>query len=139
MKSDLWTTLGEEDTGIASSGDETRSFSNFCPEATSQVFGLFASSLAKYANETDREIAEERLVRNGKAHSKDWRWNWALVAPMHYTECSTYSLLSVALNPIQVIQKEGELVSARLGFFGFSIDLRRLISRFARWWLSKNA
>lgn len=139
MKSDLWTTLGEEDTGLTSFDDETHSFTNFCPEVSSQVFGLFASSLSKYADEIDREAAEKWLVENGRAYSKDWRWNWASVNPMHYMECATYSLLKVDLNPIEISPTREELISAKPGFFGFTIDLRKLITRFARWWLSKNA
>ena len=139
MKSDLWAMLGEEDAGITSSDDEFRSFSNFCPEVTSQVFGLFVSSLSKYADEIDREAAEKWLVTHGRALSKDWRWNWASVSPMHYMECPTYSLLTVDVNPIEVSPKREELISAKPSFFGFSIDLRKLVTRFARWWLSKNA
>ena len=139
MKSDLLTTLGEEDTGITSADGEPRSFRNFCPEVTRQVFGLFASSLSKYADEIDRGVAERWLVDNGRAFAKDWRWEWASVSPMHYTECPTYSLLAVALNPIEIIPKREEVLSAKPGFLGFTIDLRRLFTRLARWWLSKNA
>ena len=138
IKSDLWITLGEEDTGITSVHDETRSFNNFCPEVAGQVFGLFASSLSKYADEIDRDVVEKFLVKNGRSYSKDWRWNWASVSPMHYMECPTYSLLTVALNPIEISPTKEELVSAKPGLFGFTIDLRKLITRFARWWLSKN-
>lgn len=102
------------------------------------VFGLFASSLSKYASETDRGLAEKWLIENGRTYSKDWRWEWALVSPAHYTQCLTYSLLTVALKPIEIIPRREELVSARPGFFGFTIDLRRLITRLARWWLSKH-
>jgi len=138
MKSDLWTTLGEEDTGISSIDKETRSFANFCPEVTHQVFGLFASSLSKYADETDRGVAEKWLVENGRTYSKDWRWNWASVSPMHYMECPTYSLLTVALDPIEINPTSQELISVKPGFFGLTIDLRKFITRFARWWLSRN-
>lgn len=137
-KSDLWTTLEEEDTQISSIPGEVRSYSNFCPEITGQVFGLFASFLAKYGDGVDRGVAEKMLVANGRSFSKDWRWNWASVIPMHYLECPTYSLLSIDLNPIDVSPSKEELISARPGLFGFTIDLRRLITRLARWWLSKN-
>jgi hypothetical protein len=138
MKSDLWTTLGEENTGITSADGKTRSFCNFCPEVTGQLFGLFASSLSKYADETDRGVAERWLVDHGRVFAKDWRWDWASVNPMHYTECPTYSLLTVALNSIEIIPKREEVLSAKPGFLGFSIDLRRLLTRLARWWLLKN-
>ncbi|MCK9555093.1 hypothetical protein M0R36_04680 [bacterium] len=138
MKSDLWTTLGEEKTRITSSDDEPHSFNNFCPEVSSQVFGLFASSLSKYVDEVDRETMEKWLVENGRAYSKDWRWDWASVTHRHYTECSTYSLLKTDLSPIEISPTREELISAKPGFFGFSVDLRKLITRFARWWLRKN-
>jgi len=139
MKSDLWTTLREEDTTIMSADGKTRSFRNFCSEVISQVFGLFASSLSEYADEIDRGAAEQWLIKKGKAFANDWRWEWASVRPMHYTECPTYSLLMVALKPIEIIPKREEVLSAKPGVLGFTIDLRRLITRFARWWLSKNA
>ena len=137
-RSDLWPSLGEEDTAIASVNDNPHSFSNFCPEVTNQVFGLFASFLSEYADEIDRGIAEKWLVENDRSPSNDWRWRWSSVSPMHYTECPTYSLLSVALKPVDIIPKRDEVLSAKPGYFGFSVDLRKLLTRLARWWLSKN-
>ena len=138
MKSDIWATLAEEDAAITSANNEVHSFINFCPEVTGQVFGLFASLLSKYADERDRGVVEKWLSDHGRTFAKDWRWEWAWVNPMHYTECPTYSLLMVALNPIVITPKKEEVLSVKPGIFGFTIDLRRLFTRIARWWLSKN-
>jgi hypothetical protein len=137
-RSDLWPALGEEDTAIASINDKPSSFSNFCPEVTYQVFGLFASFLSEYADEIDRGVAEKWLVEKGRSPSKDWRWSWSSVNAMHYTECPTYSLLSVALKPVDIVPKRDEVLSVKPGYFGLSVDLRKLLTRLARWWLSKN-
>jgi hypothetical protein len=137
-QSDLWPALSEEDSATSGSKDKPRSFWNFCPEVTNQVFGLFASSLSKYADEIDQGVAEALLAKNGRAFSKDWRWSWSTVSPMHYTECPTYSLLSVALKPIEIVPKRDEVLAVKPGFFGLSIDLRKLITCLARWWLSKH-
>ena len=137
-RSDLWPALGEEDTAIASASDEPHSFSNFCPEVTNQVFGLFASFLSEYADEIDRGVAEKGLIEKGRSPSKDWHWSWSSVNPMHYTECLTYSLLSVALRSVEIIPKRDEVLSVKPGYFGLSVDLRKLLTRLARWWLSKN-
>jgi hypothetical protein len=130
--------LGEEDTNISSANEKPLSFINFCPEVTNNVFGLFASSLSKFTDELDREASENWLVRHGKAFAKDWRWNWSSVTPTHYTECPTYSLLSVALKPVAIVPKRDEVLLLRPGLFGMSIDLRKLLTRLARWWLTKN-
>ena len=137
-RSDLWPVLGEEDTAITSVDNQPRSFENFCPEVTYQVFGLFASFLSEYADEIDRGVAEKRLVESGGANSKNWRWRWSLVRQMHYTECPLYSLLSVALMPIDLIPKKDEILSVKPGFWGFTIDVRKLLTRIARWWLCKH-
>ena len=101
-KSDLWTTMGEEDTGITIIENESRSFNNFCPEVTGKIFGLFASSLSRYSSESDRERAEIWISENVGMLQKDWRWNWRSVDPIHYMDCPTFSLLSVALKPVEI-------------------------------------
>jgi len=83
--------VAEEEAGISSSGGEFRSISNFCPEVAYDVFGLFASSLCKYADELDSGLAHERLGRE-QARSDDPRWYWESFTGRHYTECREYSL-----------------------------------------------
>lgn len=94
--SDLWPRAEEQATGIASTGDRTMrktvQFWNFCPEVTYERFGFFASYLGRYADELDLEQAHERLGTLGVPGS-DWRWAWASVSAMHYSECPLYSIL----------------------------------------------
>lgn len=135
-KSDLWPAVREHATSISGSDDRKSQFSNFCPEVAFDTFGLFASSLCRYADEIDREAAENWLVGNGRAFAKDWRWEWASLNPMHYTECPLYSQLSIT-QASPLISKQEEVITAKPGAFGFSVDLKKLISRFSRWWLSR--
>ncbi|WP_148042267.1 hypothetical protein [Pseudomethylobacillus aquaticus] len=136
-KTDLWPALAEHATSISGSNGKKSHFSNFCPEVAFDTFGLFASSLCRYADEIDRANAESWLVGNGRAFAKDWRWDWASLNPMHYSECPLYSQLAVSQSIVPDSTKE-EIVSMKPGAFGFSVDLKKLISRFSRWWLSRH-
>lgn len=136
-RTDLWPALAEHATSISGPDGKKSKFSNFCPDAAFDTFGLFASALSRYQNETDREAAECGLVANGRSFAKDWRWDWALLNPMHYTECALYSQLPISQPVTSVIPHE-EIVSLKPGLMGFSIDLKKLISRFSRWWLSRH-
>lgn len=92
--SDLWPVLAEQKTSIGGSPEKWSLFSNFCPEVSFDTFGFFASSLARFADEIDRDSAESWLIANGRANTKDWRFIWASLTPMHYSKCSLYTLLS---------------------------------------------
>lgn len=134
QKTDLWPALAEHKTSIGESEGKKSQFSNFCPDVIFDTFGLFASSLASYVDDIDREVAETWLVRNGRAFAKDWRWDWAFLTPMHYSECPLYSQLFVSYPAALEIPRE-EVVSVKPGAFGISVDLRKLITKFSRWWL----
>lgn len=87
----------EQATGVMSSEDQlgqrkTVGYSNFCPEVSYDSFGYFASSLHRYADEIDSDCAHARLGKM-KAPRGDWRWAWASVRAMHYSECPLYSIL----------------------------------------------
>jgi hypothetical protein len=94
--SEFWPRTGEQTTSVHSSGkDDVLKpflFSNYCPEVSYEGFGLFASSMARYADELDLDFSHRRLGEIG-APREDWRWTWAHVHPMHYTECALYSPL----------------------------------------------
>lgn len=126
---DLWPALAEQATSISHSDGNKIQFSNFCPEVAFDTFGLFASSLCRYADEIDRENAVNRLLGDGRTFAKDWRWEWASLNPMHYSECPLYSQL-VVLQPIAPDCTKEEIVSMKPGAFGFSVDLKKLISGF---------
>ena len=92
-KSDLWPKTDEGATSIWGGGTRTSGFSNFCPEVTYDRFHLFATGLYRYADEIDSDLAHERLGREG-ARRANWRWAWAAITPMHFTECPLYSPLT---------------------------------------------
>ncbi len=136
-KSDLWPALPEHATSISGSDGKKNAFSNFCPEVAFDTFGHFASLLCRYADEIEREAAESWLYGNGRAFAKDWRRDWASLNPMHYSECPLYSQLAISQS-VALPSAKDEIVSMKPGAFGFSVDLKKLISRFARWWLSRH-
>jgi hypothetical protein len=67
-------------------------FLTFCPEVMFDRFGVFASTAHDYADESDRDREHERLGRDGAAPT-DWRWEWASISRLHYSECPVYSPL----------------------------------------------
>jgi len=137
-ETELWPATKEESTGIMSSDGRSFLYSNLCPDVTGELFGLFASSLSRYADEIDKAAAQNLLQRESRSLRKDWRWEWASVSEQHFSQCSIYSLLSIASQPVMVIGQDEELFSAKPSFFGFSINLKTLLSRCARWWLSSS-
>jgi hypothetical protein len=130
----LWPLVAEHATSISSKSQ----FANFCPEVSFDTFHLFASYLARYPDEIDKEQAERWLVKNGGASAKDWAWDWQSVKEMHYTECPLYSQLPLK-HSSPIVAKPEEIVTIKPGAFGISVDVKRLISRLARWWLERNA
>jgi hypothetical protein len=69
-------------------------FSNFCPEVTGDVFGVFATYLGRHADEIDSESAHRDLAAQG-ASNGDWRWQWSSAVPLHYSDCALYAALTV--------------------------------------------
>jgi len=65
---------------------------DFCPKVSYDALAIL-HSLSRYADEIDSDLAHARL---GKMHApaSDWRWRWAHVRPMHFTECPIYSASS---------------------------------------------
>lgn len=80
----------EEQPGVGSSGDKS-SFFNFCPEVLGEAFSWFASDLARHADKIDEAAAYDSLQRRGITKSP--HYIWYICRPLHYLECSTYSLL----------------------------------------------
>jgi len=138
-KSDLLPVVAEHDTGISISGDKKSSFSNFCPEVSFDVFGLFAVHLHRYSDEIDIEIAHAQL--GDKAYPKDWRWQWAHVEPLHYLKCPVYSQLALKPAPVSgessTTRATQEMIEIKPGFMGISLNIKMLLTRLANWWLSK--
>ena len=84
----------DEQLSSVSGKDGRFSYHHFCPEATYDAFGYFASDLFCYADEIDTDAAHQRLGRSESEIGKDWRWAWSHLEPLHYSDCPLYSLLS---------------------------------------------
>lgn len=98
-------TIAEEDVGITRAEGQFRSISGACPEVGFEVFGYFASGLYRYADESDHDIAHKRLGEQG-ADASDFRWQWWMIDPRHYTECREYSIqLDARLGKSKSVQR----------------------------------
>jgi hypothetical protein len=133
-QSDLWPKTKEAATSISGSEGRYGMFFNFCPEVSYDRFGLFASGLIEHADEIDRDAAHQMLTQTGALH-QSWRWTWAHVTPMHFTECPLYSPL--VHSPLDATPRTGEVVTLKPGMWGMNIDLkeagRRIRSRWRQW------
>ena len=81
--------IAEDDTGIGGSEGRSSSFSNFCPEVTYTYFSYYASYLARYVDEIDKDsdqrVAERDCIEN------DWRYEWGFLTACHYLDCKVYN------------------------------------------------
>lgn len=131
QKSHLWPSITEQHSSVNYTNGNFKSVSHFCPEVSFLCFGLFASSLWKYADETDTSHAHAFLSKT-KSTSDDWRWIWAEVIPQHYSECEFYSLIcGINTNKPEVSE---DVIEVKPSFYGISINVRSVIRRFI-WWL----
>jgi hypothetical protein len=141
--SDLLPLTAEHDTSMSGTDEHWKSFSNFCPETIYERFNYFASGLGDYADDIDRDIASERLA-GVNAPTPDYRWRWAWIRPMHYTECPLYSPLFHRRglgdnNPVKASLAPTELVSLKPGIWGVNINLNELWRRAQEWWRRRAA
>lgn len=132
QQSPLWPAVSEHATTVVNRS----MFLNFCPEVSFDVFHVFGSYLSRHGDEIDREAAYRAIEKEGAVSTKDWRWEWSNVTPMHFSECPLFAQLSRPNSPVAV-PKSDEIVVMKPGAFGFSIDLKRLFDRVARWWLAR--
>jgi hypothetical protein len=68
-----------------------RGISEFCPEVSARIFGLYCSSLRKFVDEDALHQTHKTLTEENTPKS-DLRWDWSIVEPRHYTECHEYSV-----------------------------------------------
>lgn len=137
---DVWPIVREHASSISGSNWKSKHFTNFCPEVSYDMFHLFASMLCTFIDEIDKDTIQAWLKENGRAYDKDWRWTWAHVDPLHYSRCALYSQLPVSEKPGEQKEsrKKDDIVTVKPGFFGVSIDVKKLLSLFSKWWLSKH-
>lgn len=133
-KTDVWPKTKEEATSVSGPSNEAKYFANFCPEVSFEVFGLFAYSLSRYADEIDRDITHKALIRAGTSHGNDWRWSWAHVSPRHYSECPLYSLLSTTQSRAK---DKSEILTLRPGMFGVSVDVKAMFKKLRQQWCAR--
>lgn len=129
-KSSLWPVTAEQATAISGSNDNYRHFWNFCPEVVYERFGLFASCLDEYADETDLSLAHSHLLEE-RAASDDWRWNWASVKHQHYSECPLFSVLLSDQHAEQ--NKPEDMIILKPNVYGIGIDIKVLWRNVKRW------
>ncbi len=138
--SDLWPTTREQDTTLISHDTEPHAFWRFCPEVTGETFSLFASDLARYSDELDIDLGHAQLAKDN-APTADWRWSWAHVSPMHYTECPLYSPLQHSSQDKhtgkgQLLPTGEDIVDLKPNLFGFGLNLNALTRRLKSWWIA---
>lgn len=124
----LWPAVAEEESSISGPPGEPKIFRHFCPEPVYEVFGCFADYLSDYAGELDRDLAAQRLHREG-ASSDDYRWQFSSVHPLHYTECPVYSQLL----PQSAAEQNKPVVELKPNFYGIGIDLAEIWKRATKW------
>jgi len=136
--SPLWPLVAEQETSVMGTDEErAKIISNFCPEVSYDRWGIFATFLARYADEIDIRLAHKSLSERG-ASRDDWRWEWASIRPQHYKECPLYSILQRPDEEIKTaLENSDELLEIKPGIFGVSVNVKNLITKLCLWWLDK--
>ncbi len=123
-KSEHWPIVREHESAIWNN----KNLHNFCPEVAFDIFGLFASELHPYADQIDTHAAHAQLPHEG-ASANDWRWQWASITPLHYSECRLYSLLgSIGSGRTQETGAK-EIFEAKPGVAGFTLNIKEIAKR----------
>lgn len=142
-KSDLWPATLEQATGVMGPGSRAKHFVNFCPEVPFERFGIFASHLNDYSDELDRDNAHRSLSRTGEG-PENWRWTWAHLTAMHYSDCPLYSPLALEGAATKSSATKGdkgtdEVFSFKPNFHGIGIDVKALWRRLGKWLHSRRS
>lgn len=130
--SELLPRMVEQDTSVFGS-PTSKCLANYCPEVSFDHYGVFASLLCEHSDdETDRDIAFARLLKNG-VPQESWQWRWSDLRSMHYTECALYSpLMHQPISPLPDKPNE-DLVTLKPTVWGMSIDLNGIWRRLWPW------
>ena len=129
-KSPLWPVTDEQASSISGPRDNYKHFWNFCPEVSFERFGLFASHLDEYTDETDIGIAHSQLSKI-KANPDDWRWSWSHIKPLHYSECPLYSILLSLKASSQ--NKNEDIIELKPNLYGIGLNINALLRKIRRW------
>jgi hypothetical protein len=137
---DLWPLTAEQATTVSGPSDGQKSFTRFCPEVASERFGLFASDLFPYSDAETRERTLERLAASsGALVGKDYRLDWWRVQELHFSDCPLYALLPYVPPTKSAGPADVELLEMKPSVAGFTLNLKVLFTRLARWWLKRQA
>jgi hypothetical protein len=131
--SDLWPRTREAATSI-SGGGRSNCYAQFCPEVSYERFGVFATTLADFGDEIDRDVTHQQLSLS-REPAGSWRWRWAGLDPMHFTECPIYSPLvhRPGLKSPGDGTKPSEMVTLKPALWGMSVDLKEVWGRAKKW------
>ena len=121
-KSDLAPATLEKDTMISGNN---KSYNRFCPEVVYDVFGIFASDFARHTDEIDSDRAHRELGAMS-APPNHWRWQWSYVVPLHYSDCSLFSILK---NKMVEKESESDVFDIKPNFYGIGLNMNELWKR----------
>jgi hypothetical protein len=105
---DLWPIPKDIEPFVGGPENDMHLFFNICPEVSFDLFGYFAKSLSKYADEIDRDAAHKRLSKSNIT-PKHWKWVWSNIKSQHYTECEMYSQLLVGVQELKPSIKKNKI------------------------------
>lgn len=88
-ESGLLPVIEEEDTCIGGGDGRITALENFCPEVAFTYFRFYASYLARYVDETDKDCGH-RIAEREKIPG-DWRYEWGFLSACHFLDCSVYN------------------------------------------------
>jgi len=130
-ESDLLPVIAEHDAGISYSDGVVHNITNFCPEVTHEIYGLFASSLYRYSDEIDKDYAHQQLEKHSEKN--DWRWVWSSLAEMHFSGCPVYFQVNNKLPQTKSQVSEEDVLLLKPSFFGVGINLKSLYNKITQW------
>ncbi len=135
-KHPCWPRTTEQEPGVFGREGNPRSFHHFCPEVMYDTFGVFATSVSSYPDELDRDLAHESLGKR-RAKANDWRWQWAALSKMHYSECPLYAPLMHS--PAQPEKPKARIIELKPNFHGISVDFNALWELITTWFKGRKS
>ncbi|MDP2819540.1 MAG: HNH endonuclease [Polaromonas sp.] len=84
-------------TWVTKKSGSLRGVSNFCPEVTARIFGLFCSDLRSYPDD-DARIEAHQILEKENVAKDDHRWTWMVIEPKHFCECHEFAVYGWPIN-----------------------------------------